>query len=258
MIRNKKIFLLLTFISITIFSNSAYKTESSNDQKYDFTLKDQNNRLFRLSSHKGKYIHLDFSAVWCSPCRIQAKYMHEVEEDFKNKNFISVTLLLRANLESQKLWAKQYQVKHVLSDTNHEVARLFKAYGVPVNIILNPDLTIAGRWVGSYRKKIDFKRKLKNIIPNLFNKSNVQISSKKASIVLYSKINFKGSKFTIDKSISSIKEKFQSIFLPKGISVILFNSKNFNGQSEILSTSDKNLNDNNIKSSQISSLYIIQ
>ncbi|HEO66396.1 MAG TPA: TlpA family protein disulfide reductase, partial [Spirochaetes bacterium] len=150
---------------------------------YDFKLKDYKGRTVKLSDYKGKYIHVDFSADWCGPCHMQATYIKEVEEELGSKNFVSFTILIsNPNKETLKKWRRKYKIKHLLVDPKGKVKKRFIAGGIPANVILKPDLTLAGNWVGAAPSKEIFIRELKRVAPGLFkkktNKASLEVGSK--------------------------------------------------------------------------------
>ncbi len=151
---------------------------------YDFKLKDYKGRTVKLSDYKGKYIHVDFSADWCGPCHVQANYIKEVEEELGPKGFVSFTILISdPSKETLKKWQKKYKIKHLLVDPKGKVKKKFIAGGIPANVILKPNLTLAGSWVGVAPSKEVFIREVKRVAPGLFNKKAKKASLKVGSMV---------------------------------------------------------------------------
>tara|TARA_R110002110_G_scaffold276111_4_gene491411 strand:+ start:428 stop:1015 length:588 start_codon:yes stop_codon:yes gene_type:complete len=54
---------------------------------------DQNKEVWQLHEHTGKVIILDFSAVWCGPCRNAADYVQQIQDDY-NGDIEFVTVLV--------------------------------------------------------------------------------------------------------------------------------------------------------------------
>jgi thiol-disulfide isomerase/thioredoxin len=53
----------------------------------DFTFTDFNNKKRRLSEFRGKYVLLDFWALWCPPCRRELPYQKEAYSRFQARGF---------------------------------------------------------------------------------------------------------------------------------------------------------------------------
>jgi cytochrome c biogenesis protein CcmG/thiol:disulfide interchange protein DsbE len=53
----------------------------------DFSLRDVDGKVVRLSDFKGKVVLLDFWATWCGPCKIEIPWFTEFERKHKDKGF---------------------------------------------------------------------------------------------------------------------------------------------------------------------------
>ncbi|WP_298710565.1 TlpA disulfide reductase family protein [Chitinophaga sp.] len=108
----------------------------------DFTIPDLAGKKISLSAFKGKYVFLDFWASWCSPCIAQIPHLQEINNEFKDKNF----LLMAISLDSkQEGWEKAVQ-KHGLTWLNvsnlkgwgEPVAGLYGVRYLPSNVLIDP------------------------------------------------------------------------------------------------------------------------
>ena len=134
----------------------------------DFTLYDQYGMEVKLHDFKGKYIHLDFSAIWCGPCRRQASYMGRLERKLEPLGFVSISVIISDKPEAVKHWARKYKLETVLIDRNRFAKRSYRASRYPTNYILRPDMSIAGRWLGAHRNPEAFERQLRRMVPEMF------------------------------------------------------------------------------------------
>lgn len=108
----------------------------------DFTIPDMAGNKVTLSTYKGKWVFIDFWASWCSPCIAQVPHLKEINNEFKEKNF----LLLAVSLDSkQEGWEKAVK-KHELNWLNvsnlkgwgEPVANLYGVRYLPSNVLIDP------------------------------------------------------------------------------------------------------------------------
>lgn len=67
-----------------------------------FELLDQNDQKVNLEDFRGKYIYIDFWATWCKPCIAEIPSLKKVEEKFKDKNIVFLSI----SIDNQKDVAK--------------------------------------------------------------------------------------------------------------------------------------------------------
>jgi len=95
----------------------------------DFTLEDQNGKLFKLSDFKGKKILLSFHPLaWTSVCAEQMKSLEKNKSAFDSFNTVAVGVSVDT-VPSKKAWAESLNIKNtrLLSDfwPHGEVAQLY-------------------------------------------------------------------------------------------------------------------------------------
>lgn len=98
----------------------------------DFSLKDQNGEIFKLSEYKGKKVLLSFHPLaWTSICAKQMLSLEENYEKFLELNTIPVGISVDP-IPSKKAWAENLGLKNlrILSDfwPHGEVAKLFNIF----------------------------------------------------------------------------------------------------------------------------------
>jgi|TARA_R100000008_G_scaffold1210_1_gene1024 thiol-disulfide isomerase/thioredoxin len=64
------------------------------DNACDFNLLDQYDNPWRLSDHLGDVVLLDLSAMWCAPCQAAAQTAQTTQDEFGDKGFHYVTILI--------------------------------------------------------------------------------------------------------------------------------------------------------------------
>lgn len=68
----------------------------------DFELNDQNGNKVRLADFKGKNIYIDFWATWCKPCVAEIPDLKKLEEKFKDKNIVFLSISLDSPKDVEK------------------------------------------------------------------------------------------------------------------------------------------------------------
>jgi peroxiredoxin len=82
------------------------------DQAPDFVLKDQNEKEFRLSDHRGKKVLLSFHPLaWTGVCTQQMKSLKDNKAEFDAANTVAVGLSVDS-IPSKKAWADSMGMKH--------------------------------------------------------------------------------------------------------------------------------------------------
>ncbi len=105
------------------------KTLKINDNAVDFSLKDQNGEVFRLSNFKGKKVLLSFHPLaWTSICAEQMKDLEKNFNEFEKLNVVPVGLSIDS-VPCKFAWAESLGLKklRILADfwPHGEVANLY-------------------------------------------------------------------------------------------------------------------------------------
>ena len=58
----------------------------------EFVFKDMEGKEVSLEQFKGKYVVIDVWASWCQPCKREFPYLKELEEKYKDKNVVFVSI----------------------------------------------------------------------------------------------------------------------------------------------------------------------
>jgi len=85
---------------------------------YDFTLKDQNGKEFKLTDFAGKTVLISFHPLaWTEVCAMQMKALEENKGTFDSLNTVAVGVSVDA-VPSKRAWAENLQIENtrLLSD----------------------------------------------------------------------------------------------------------------------------------------------
>ncbi len=108
------------------------------------------NTTYRPADFKGKYVLLDFWAVWCSPCRAEMPFLHKAYEMYKDRGFTILSLSFDKSPETvkkyrQKKWPMPWYHAFVEGGFKSPIAKKFNVMGIPNPILIGPDGTIIAK-----------------------------------------------------------------------------------------------------------------
>jgi thiol-disulfide isomerase/thioredoxin len=163
----KKILLLSLFTGL-ILGTVSCKNSTENGQNDDpivgvyvgnialnFIEKNSKGNDFSLDSCKGKVILLNFSAMWCGPCRAEVGDLMELYNTFKERGFEIVQCIFQdedgnpADLSDLGRWITEFKLLFtVTNDPDSSSVTSYNFSGVPFNVIIDRDFIIRHRITG--------------------------------------------------------------------------------------------------------------
>lgn len=111
----------------------------------NFELLDQNGNKVSLKDFRGKNIYIDFWATWCKPCVAEIPDLKKLEEKFKDKNivFLSISLDSQKDLEKWKSFIikKELHGIHLIVENawNSKTVKDFLIDSIPRFIIIDTE-----------------------------------------------------------------------------------------------------------------------
>ncbi|MDB6040291.1 MAG: polymerase sigma factor, sigma-70 family, partial [Verrucomicrobiales bacterium] len=110
----------------------------------EFEAKTIENKPVKLSDFKGKYLLLDFWAVWCGPCVAETPDLKETFDSFKeNKAFAMVGLSLDPDADAPRKYAAKNQlgwIQGFLGDwSKTDLPSRYGVEGIPSIFLIGPD-----------------------------------------------------------------------------------------------------------------------
>jgi peroxiredoxin len=164
---NKKAKVLVWIIAICVVLIAAYTFYSKNKQKNfvvppqqntatkqssqsnsimapDFSLKDLNGNVVKLSDYKGKIVILNFWAVWCKYCKQEMPDLNELNNELGKDN---EAVILAVDSQESPDTVKNYLASNkinlkVLLDQDGSITQTYGISGVPTTFIINKDGTL--------------------------------------------------------------------------------------------------------------------
>ena len=120
-----------------------------NDDFVDFTMRDVNGKIKKISNLRGKYTLLEFWASWCGPCRRQNKSLVKIYKTYNSKGLNIIGISLDDN---KKKWIKAIKSDSLIWENlselkgwNCSVMNVYYDRGIPFNFLINPKGKIIGR-----------------------------------------------------------------------------------------------------------------
>ena len=162
--RGKTIFRCLCVILI-VLANLSISAEGGEDEFYsrmkinpikgnkkapDFFLKDLSGKEVEIRQFKGKVVFLNFWATWCGPCKEEMPSLEFLHRQFKEKNFVLVTISVdyEGIKPVQEFMSKQQYTFPVLLDPQGETLDLFEVKGIPTTFLIDKKGKMAGKAIG--------------------------------------------------------------------------------------------------------------
>src|SRR5579884_1495133 len=122
-------------------------------QAPDFSLKDEHNRVVRLSDFRGRFVLLHFWASWCPPCVEEAAELEALKTAMQDKPFELLEISIDTEWDDIHKFDETYHVTiPSLLDPGRQIAGgLYKITGQPETFLIREDGTVLRHIVGPAR-----------------------------------------------------------------------------------------------------------
>lgn len=139
-----------------------WDTNSEGRKANDFTSKDFQGEIIKLSDFSGKYLLLDFWGSWCVPCRESSPHLIELFKKYSGKGFSIIGIATEYEQTGTK-WKEAIQNDgtdiwyNILSNPlpgspgrfTKEIAEHFAVHVFPTKLLIDPCGYIIGRYQGT-------------------------------------------------------------------------------------------------------------
>lgn len=151
------ILILLVNLSISaeggeeeFYSKMKINPIKGNKKTPDFSLKDLNGKEVEIKQFKGKVVFLNFWATWCGPCKEEMPGMEILHKQFKEKNFVLLTISVdyEGIKPVREFMSKQQYTFPVLLDPQGETLDLFEVKGIPTTFLIDKKGMMIGKAIG--------------------------------------------------------------------------------------------------------------
>lgn len=126
------------------------------DRAPDFTLKDLQGRIFKLSENRGKPVLLVFGTTWCPYCVEEIPRLKDIFAKYAPQGVAIVNIDIQESQAKVSRFAEKYKLPYrVLIDETAEVAKSYGVQGVPNFTLVDKEGLIVCRQCPSVEPLLD-------------------------------------------------------------------------------------------------------
>jgi peroxiredoxin len=107
-------------------------------QAPDFSIKDQQGRVVKLSDYRGKVVFLNIWGTWCQPCIEEMPEMETLNQKFKDKKFQMMAVSVDNDWEEVNEFYREHNLTMpAFLDPGRQVASLYKVFKYPETFLID-------------------------------------------------------------------------------------------------------------------------
>ena len=135
---------------------AAVKAEMSRKPAPNFSLKDAEGKVVKLSDYKGKVVLLNFWATWCGPCKIEIPWFIEFEQNYRDKGFAVLGVAMdEEGWAAVKPYVTAHKVNYRMVIGDDMTAQMYGGVdSLPTSFLIDREGRTAAVHVGLVSKKV--------------------------------------------------------------------------------------------------------
>ncbi|HLI80712.1 MAG TPA: TlpA disulfide reductase family protein [Candidatus Binataceae bacterium] len=123
-------------------------------QIVDFSLRDLDGHVTKLSQYRGHPVVIDFWATWCAPCRHQIPELKKLYTKYHRSRGLVVLGIACDTVQgdgaqSIRPFVKEFEINYPILLAEAEVLDTFGVDAIPTTLFLGPDGSVVGRVLGA-------------------------------------------------------------------------------------------------------------
>jgi len=146
-------FIFLILINIFVL----YPAYSKGLKAPDFSLKDENGKIVKLSNLKGNVVVLVFWSTTCHTCREELPKVSKIAKKYEHKPIKFFAVVIDTdNPEKIRKIKKEWNFNLPVLIADNDIVAKYRIFGTPITYILRKDLTVGKILIGSkYLHKLE-------------------------------------------------------------------------------------------------------
>ncbi len=143
----------VAFIASILLLSLSQSSTPSQAQDFELPVIDSSGltgSYIKLSDFKGKVILLEFAVEWCPHCQNMADVIAQINENFKNKGVVVITVMLNVNTDLNRTvnFLKTYKSNWLHLYDTRSAYKLYDVRGTPTYFIIDKNFKIVERIEG--------------------------------------------------------------------------------------------------------------
>lgn len=137
---------LVTDLQKNRFKNMliAKANKTKGQKAFDFRFDNIEGKPIALSDLKNKIIYVDVWATWCGPCKKEIPFLKKLEEEYKNKDivFLSISIDAQKDHEKWKGFVAKEQLKGIqlfAGEKKDDIMKPYNIKGIPRFMLFGKD-----------------------------------------------------------------------------------------------------------------------
>ncbi len=114
----------------------------------DFLLPGLDGKQHQLADYRGKYLLVNFWAVWCGPCRKEMPSLQRAYEQLKGEQFELLAIHAGPSIESAQSYANELKLTFPILVDNELALTSWAIKGLPSTYLLDPEGRIIAEAIG--------------------------------------------------------------------------------------------------------------